>query len=89
MKTWINFTRWIKFRAPGGAFEFFTYAELLYWFMSVIVVNPFRWKWAAFVLFGVGAALPRAIVEEEDRLRGRANGGKMNGSVHGSVDEKY
>ncbi|TKA29199.1 hypothetical protein B0A50_03709 [Salinomyces thailandicus] len=44
MKTWIDFTRWVKRRAPTGAFEFFTYAELIYWFVFVIVVNPFRWK---------------------------------------------
>ncbi|KAI7227888.1 FAD/NAD(P)-binding domain-containing protein [Hortaea werneckii] len=69
MKLWIDFTRWVKSRAPTGAFEFFTYAELLYWFVFVIVINPFRWKWAAFVLFGVGAALPKRIVEEEEKLR--------------------
>lgn len=45
MKTWIDFTRFMKQRAPTGAFEFFTYAELIYWFVFVIVVNPFRWKW--------------------------------------------
>ncbi|KAI7271659.1 hypothetical protein KC335_g4781, partial [Hortaea werneckii] len=69
MKLWIDFTRWVKSRAPTGAFEFFTYAELLYWFVFVIVINPFRWKWAAFVLFGIGAALPKRIVEEEEKLR--------------------
>ncbi|KAK5167813.1 uncharacterized protein LTR77_007512 [Saxophila tyrrhenica] len=72
MKLWIDFTRWIKRRAPGGAFEFFTYAELLYWFVFVIVINPFRWKWAAFVLFGIGVDLPKAVVMREDRLRGAA-----------------
>ncbi|KAK5117788.1 hypothetical protein LTR85_008763 [Meristemomyces frigidus] len=69
MKTWIDFTRWIKQRAPGGAFEFFTYAELVYWFVFVIVVNPFRWKWAPFVLMGIGSSLPKKIVEQENRLR--------------------
>lgn len=69
MRTWIDFTRWIKQRAPTGAFEFFTYAELLYWFVFVIAVNPFRWKWALFVLCGIGAAMPRKIVEEEEKLR--------------------
>ena len=69
MKTWIDFTRWVKRRAPTGALEFFTYAELVYWFVFVVVVNPFRWKWAPFVLCGVGSALPKRIVEEEDRLR--------------------
>lgn len=69
MKLWIDFTRWIKARAPGGAFEFFTYAELIYWFCFVIVINPFRWKWALFVLCGVGVALPKAVVMQEDKLR--------------------
>jgi hypothetical protein len=27
MKAWIDMTRWIKARAPGGAFDFFTYGE--------------------------------------------------------------
>ena len=69
MKLWIEITRWIKARAPGGAFEFFTYAELLYWFCFVIVINPFRWKWALFVLCGVGVGLPKSIVMQEDKIR--------------------
>jgi hypothetical protein len=78
MKLWIDFTRWIKMRAPGGAFEFFTYAELIYWFVFVIVINPFRWKWGLFVLSGVGVDLPKTVVREEDKLRQAAG---MNG-VH-------
>ena len=69
MKTWIDTTRWIKKTAPGGAFEFFTYGELLYWFVFVLIVNPFRWKWTLFVLFGIGVALPMHVVEQEDKLR--------------------
>lgn len=69
MKRWIDMTRWIKRYAPGGALDFFTYGELLYWFAFAIVINPFRWKWAPFVLFGIGEALPKRIVEEEDRFR--------------------
>lgn len=48
MKTWIDFTRWMKQGALPGDFDFFTYTELLYWFAFVILVNPFRWKWALF-----------------------------------------
>ncbi|KAK5109274.1 hypothetical protein LTR62_007148 [Meristemomyces frigidus] len=85
MKTWIDFTRWVKVRAPAGAFEFFTYAELIYWFVFVVVVNPFRWKWAAFVLFGIGAGLPRRIVEAEERLRnGFANAREGSGAKKAS-----
>lgn len=69
MKTWIDFTRWVKQRAPTGAFDFFTYSELVYWFVFIILVNPFRWKWAPFVLMGVGIGLPKAIVEREEKLR--------------------
>ena len=69
MKWWIDLTRWIKARAPGGAFEFFTYGELLYWFLFVIVVNPFRWKWALFVLFGISTGLPFRVVKEEGKIR--------------------
>ncbi|PPJ55317.1 hypothetical protein CBER1_06402 [Cercospora berteroae] len=69
MKLWIDFTRWVKRFAPTGAFDFFTYSELVYWFVFVILINPFRWKWALFVLTGRGAALPKAVVEQEDRFR--------------------
>lgn len=69
MKLWIDFTRWVKARAPTGAFDFFTYAELMYWFVFVILVNPFRWKWAPFVMMGIGSALPKKVVEQEERLR--------------------
>ncbi|PSN64725.1 FAD/NAD(P)-binding domain-containing protein [Corynespora cassiicola Philippines] len=69
MKRWIDMTRFIKARAPGGAFDFFTYSELIYWFLFTIAINPFRWKWAAFVLFGIGKGLPLSVVEGEDKFR--------------------
>ncbi|OCL01248.1 FAD/NAD(P)-binding domain-containing protein [Glonium stellatum] len=69
MKKWIDMTRWIKSKAPGGAFDFFTYGELLYWFAFTILINPFRWKWALFVLFGIGTALPMSVVKQEDKVR--------------------
>ena len=69
MRLWIDMTRWIKSRAPTAAFDFFTYSELVYWFVFCVAVNPFRWKWAPFVLFGLGRALPLKVVEEEDRIR--------------------
>lgn len=58
MKRGIDMTRWIKSKALGGPFNFFTYLELVYWFCFTIVINPFRWKLAAFVLSGVGKGLP-------------------------------
>lgn len=69
MKRWIDITRFLKRNAPGGAFDFFTYAELICWFLFVILVNPFRWKWAPFVLMGIGTALPMTVVMGEDRVR--------------------
>lgn len=69
MRRWIDFTRWVKRKAPTGAFEFFTYSELIYWFVFVLVIHPFRWKWAIFVLFGISSGLPFAIAEQEQKLR--------------------
>lgn len=69
MRTWVDFTRWVKRSAPTGAFDFFTYSELIYWFVFVIVINPFRWKWGIFVLFGITTGLPFGVVQQEDRLR--------------------
>lgn len=69
MKTWIDFTRWMKQGAPPGAFDFFTYTELLYWFVFLVLINPFRWKWALFILFGVGQTLPLEIVRKEEAFR--------------------
>ncbi|KAI0574792.1 pyridine nucleotide-disulfide oxidoreductase class-2 [Pyrenophora tritici-repentis] len=84
MKRWIDFTRFIKSKAPGGAFDFFTYSELIYWFLFTIAINPLRWKWAAFVLFGVGKGLPLSVVQHEDRAR---NGLAMtNGISNGNYD---
>ncbi|PGH23580.1 hypothetical protein AJ80_02360 [Polytolypa hystricis UAMH7299] len=69
MKRWIDMTRTLKWFAPVGAFDFFTYAELFYWYIFVVAINPFRWKWAAFVFFGLARELPMSVVEKEDRLR--------------------
>ncbi|KAK3208056.1 hypothetical protein GRF29_96g1255386 [Pseudopithomyces chartarum] len=69
MKRWIDMTSFIKAKAPGGAFDFFTYSELIYWFVFTIAINPFRWKWALFVLCGIGKDLPLKVVEKEDKMR--------------------
>jgi hypothetical protein len=41
-----------------------------------ITVSPFRWKWALFVLFGVGEGLPLSVVRQEDRARGKSGVGR-------------
>jgi hypothetical protein len=71
MEKWIDMTRVLKKFAPTGAFDFFTYLELIWWFTFCIAINPFRWKWALFVFCGIGAELPRRVVDAEDRLRER------------------
>ncbi|OJJ50109.1 hypothetical protein ASPZODRAFT_89950 [Penicilliopsis zonata CBS 506.65] len=69
MKIWIDFTKLMKRLAPTGAFDFFTYAELIYWYCFVLIVNPFRWKWALFVFFGIGRWLPLKVVQGEEIMR--------------------
>jgi len=84
MRRWIDMTSMLKSLAPTRAFDFFTYSELIYWFCFVVLINPFRWKWALFVFMGIGRNLPAKIVGEEDRLR---NGLGYKESVHRG-DEK-
>lgn len=69
MKRWIDMTRVLKAASPVGPFEFFTYLELIWWFAFCVAFNPFRWKWALFVFFGLGFMLPKHVVKVEDRLR--------------------
>ena len=69
MKRWIDMTTFLKSRAPTKAFDFFTYSELIYWFVFCVAINPFRWKWALFVFFGIGSALPMEVVRSEDCIR--------------------
>ncbi len=69
MERWIDMTSKLKSLAPTRAFDFFTYSELIYWFVFVVAINPFRWKWALFVFFGIGQGLPTKIVQEEERVR--------------------
>lgn len=80
MKMWIDWTTLLKRATPGTALDFFTYGELLYWFVFVVLINPFRWKWALFVLFGIGARLPISIVEKEDAIRAKHGAGPVSGS---------
>ncbi|KAI1493521.1 monooxygenase [Biscogniauxia mediterranea] len=75
MERWIDMTKVLKATAPTGAFDFFTYLELLWWFTFCVTVNPFRWKWALFVFCGIGFALPKRVVEVENHVRNGFNGG--------------
>lgn len=88
MKKWIDMTRFLKKFAPTGAFDFFTYLELVYWFTFCIAINPFRWKWALFVFFGIGEGLPRRVVEKEGRLREKL-GVQRNGDNGYDVGQSF
>ena len=68
-KRWIDMTRLLKHFSPTGAFDFFTYLELVWWFVFCVAINPFRWKWALFVFFGIGREGPVGVVEVEDKVR--------------------
>jgi hypothetical protein len=74
MKKWIQLTKTLKMTSPTGAFDFFTYLELVWWFVFCVTINPFRWKWALFVFFGIGVALPKAIVKREEKVLTNGNG---------------
>ncbi|EPE09392.1 flavin-binding monooxygenase-like protein [Ophiostoma piceae UAMH 11346] len=69
MERWIDMTRFLKHWSPTKAFDFFTYLELIWWFSFCVVINPFRWKWAVFVFFGIGIGLPKATIEIESDIR--------------------
>lgn len=79
MERWIDMTKVLKMTSPTGAFDFFTYLELIWWFVFCIAFNPFRWKWAIFVFLGIGFRLPRAVVRQEERF--------TNGNGYHQIDE--
>ncbi|KJZ76490.1 hypothetical protein HIM_04219 [Hirsutella minnesotensis 3608] len=68
MRRWIDFTGLLKFTSPTKPLEFFSYAELIWWFIFVCCFNPFRYKWIIFALFGVGLNLPEAFVRREEKI---------------------
>lgn len=78
MQRWIDMTKLLKKTSPVGAFDFFTYLELVWWFVFCVTINPFRWKWAVFVFFGIGIDLPKAFVAREKKLLNGRNRGYDN-----------
>ncbi|KAL2165041.1 hypothetical protein VTH06DRAFT_337 [Thermothelomyces fergusii] len=76
MKRLIDMTSLFKRTSPVGPFELLTYLELVWWFCFCVAFNPFRWKWALFVFFGLGFVLPKHVVAAGDRIR---NGLGMRG----------
>ncbi|KAH8921054.1 FAD/NAD(P)-binding domain-containing protein [Atractiella rhizophila] len=54
MMLWVDFLRWFKSSAPGGALSFFTYMEMTIWLTGFHFLRAARLKWIFFVLFGWG-----------------------------------
>ncbi|KAI0051320.1 FAD/NAD-P-binding domain-containing protein [Auriscalpium vulgare] len=54
MKLWVDFLRWVKQGARGGALGFFTYMELMIWCLTFHVFRPDRLRWIFFTMQGWG-----------------------------------
>lgn len=57
MRGWVDTTRAIKGSLPSQGLDFFTYSELIWWFVFGMLFTPTRWKWILFVMFGWGRAI--------------------------------
>lgn len=88
MERWIDMTRLLKATSPTGAFDFFTYLELVWWLVSCVAFNPFRWKWSLFVFFGLGFVLPMDIVDVEDSIRNDLGVG-IQGEEDADIGESF
>lgn len=65
MRTWVDAGKMAKSAAPKGASDLVAYLELAGWVLTSMFVEPSRWKWILFILFGWGGALPDRLPEEE------------------------
>lgn len=65
MRYWVDAGKMAKSAVPKGASDLVAYLELAGWVLTRMVVEPSRWKWILFVLFGWGGALPDRLPEEE------------------------
>ena len=54
MRAWVDWSRAFRSHLSGQGLDFFTYAELIWWFVFGMLCFPARWKWIPFVLFGWG-----------------------------------
>ncbi|KAI9058978.1 FAD/NAD-P-binding domain-containing protein [Trametes sanguinea] len=70
MKLWVDLVRFIKCDAPGGAFNFFTYTELMIWLLLSHIFRLARLKWLFFNMHGWG------VHPEEYTDAGRASSGR-------------
>ena len=74
MHAWVDWTRLWKEGAPGGALEFFTYSELVWWIVFCLASDPRRWNWIIFVLSGWGDPLLPNTKHQDDRSSKRSTG---------------
>ena len=67
MKAWVDLLRVLKHFAPTGPLEFFTYGEMMLWFIFFVMIRISRWRWGLFILFGWGLSTndSRSVVEEQ------------------------
>jgi len=56
MKTWIDVVYLCKKPCPGGALAFVTSAELFFWMIFLILLQPALWGYASFILMGPSVA---------------------------------
>lgn len=53
-RLWVDFIRWFKANAPGGALEHFAYAEMCVWLVAFNAFKISRIPFTLFVLCGLG-----------------------------------
>ncbi|KAI0033186.1 FAD/NAD(P)-binding domain-containing protein [Vararia minispora EC-137] len=57
MRLWVNTVRFVKRGARGGALGFFTYMELVIWFLTFHLFRPDRLWWILFTMQGWGVPI--------------------------------
>jgi hypothetical protein len=81
-----------KWRAPGGALEFFTYSELILWVVLSLIFNPWRWQWIPFVLFGWGRIRSiqsghRELEKRQEHQKARTKDNRKSEKTSQDVDD--
>ncbi|KAI0065151.1 FAD/NAD-P-binding domain-containing protein [Artomyces pyxidatus] len=59
MRLWVDAERFVKRGARGGALGFFTYMELVIWFITFHLFRPDRLRWIFFTMQGWGKGVNR------------------------------
>ena len=83
MDRWVSWICWFNRKTPQRAFDYFTYSELMLWFVSCVLLRPSLWQWAWFVFTGLGQAGPSGVSSKAtlelkaDELNGLVAGEKV------------